>query len=227
MLQYAHDSTLGDVVDDFCSTVNLGRGMCDFLRLALDELGFDPSQIENEIRTEGKDQICEQVAELVGADFPGGKPAAKRLCRELLDKLIARFEGGAPPASPRAPRGMTMTAKTTVSADIPPKPPPPLFTAVPMTVRLPAGAITAQDPTDRLFRVAVPKPATAGPGPKFVEVSARSTPPPDVLKVQLRDFLRKTGQLPLYKDPIFWGIAAGAVTVLGGAVYIRRRRARG
>jgi hypothetical protein len=226
MFRLAHNDPLGDIVDDFCSAVGLSRGMCDFLRVAFDELGFDPSNIENELRTEGKDRICEQVADLVGADFPGGKTAAKRLCRELLDKIAAHIEGDAP-ATPRPPGRFTMTAVTTMRAEAVPRPKPPLLVATAISIGLPPGSIATQDVKANEVRVAVPKPPATGPGPKFVEVAARrslASLPPDVLKVQFRDFLRKTGQLPLYKDPVFWAIAAGSVTALGSAIWIRRRR---
>ncbi|UCC74987.1 MAG: hypothetical protein JSV86_10675 [Gemmatimonadota bacterium] len=91
---------------------------------------------------------------------------------------------------------------------------------------LPVGTI-ATPADDGMFRVAIPRPPTSSATADYIEVAARGDIPPDVLEVMLRDFLRKTGQLPLYKDPIFWGIALGSATVLGGAIWIRVRRSRG
>lgn len=77
-----------DFVQDFCNAVKLPQSACDFVTFALAELGFDPSEIENDLRTEGKDAICEQVAALVGDDA-ARQNSAKYLCKELISKIYA------------------------------------------------------------------------------------------------------------------------------------------
>jgi hypothetical protein len=249
-----------DVIGAFCSGIGLNATMCDFLRSAFDLLGINPNNLADDLREKGKDQLCAELVELIGADYPGGDTAARNLCDDVLGRIEASLTGGTPPpTSPKAPStsrlamiaaqvattslvhddvagtsnvvyrcrdgkptcvaewpGGSRVLALTACKNLTPPDCPPAF---------PADTIAAQD--GDFIRVAVPRPPTTGPGSSYVEVAAQaawSDLPPDVKKVMLRDLLRQTGQLPLHKDPWFWAIAAGSVTALGTALWMRKRR---
>ncbi len=99
-----------DIVGEFCGLLNVPDGICGFLRLLLDKMGFSPEEIEKDLREKGKDKLCQEVVDIIGADFPGGRTAAKKFCDNLLDRLERRLLEGLPDA-PDAPTDGTRRAR--------------------------------------------------------------------------------------------------------------------
>lgn len=132
------------------------------------------------------------------------------------------------------PALLSKTAATAIkTAEAAPATPPTPTTLVPTSDQtVPAGTITAFSAKTNMWRVAVPT-VPAGLGifgatPAFTEQASQPAPPAGATQVPEKEFEAKTGQLPLYKRPLFWAIVGGSVVVLlgGGALIIRSRRRR-
>lgn len=105
----------------------------------------------------------------------------------------------------------------------------------------PPGTITAFSPKLNMWRVAFPigaqpvTPVTPTAGlagalglgqTTHVEQPPQPAPDPADTQVSETELQKKTGQLPIYKNPLFWAAIAGGVVVLGGGFYFIRRRRR-
>jgi len=124
-----------------------------------------------------------------------------------------------------------------------PLPPPPTTTGSTPTPTgtHPPGSVTAFSPKLNMWRVAFPIGVAALPLPAITagfagalglgqttheEKTPQAAPDPADTQVSETELEKKTGKLPIYKNPLFWAAIAGGVVVLGGGFYFLRRRRR-
>lgn len=101
----------------------------------------------------------------------------------------------------------------------------PTTTLVPGT--LPSGTITAFSKKRGMWRVAVPLTATGLAGmATYQEVTPSATMPEGAMQTTETDLERRTGQLPFYKNWIFWAASVGGLVVVSSGVYMWKRRKR-
>lgn len=98
-----------------------------------------------------------------------------------------------------------------------------------LTTEYPSGSVAARDPKTNLWRVAVLRSELAGES-AYVEVAQLAQKPAGVAELPFTDYLRRTGQLPWYKDWRVWAIT-GTVAAAGTGGYLlwkrrKRRKAR-
>ena len=98
----------------------------------------------------------------------------------------------------------------------------PTATLVPGT--LPGGAITAFSKKRGMWRIAVPIVAGLAGTATYQEVTPSATLPAGAMQTTETDLERRTGQLPFYKNWIFWAATVGGVVVVGGVVYAWKRK---
>jgi len=100
-------------------------------------------------------------------------------------------------------------------------------TATRAASKYPAGSITAYDKKIALWRIAAPKAALSGSlSGDFAEIARSADEPTGVPTVSYTDYMRRTGQLPWYKDWRTYAIVGSVAAVGAGGYYLVRRSRR-